>query len=51
MVDSTDIKLQNLFVALLSPVSEAATEVFYKERCSEKFRKIYRKKPVPESLF
>ena len=26
-------------------------EVFYKKRCSEKFRKIYRKTPVPGSLF
>ena len=26
-------------------------EVFYKKRCSYKFRKIHRKTPVPESLF
>ena len=26
-------------------------EVFCKERCSEKFRKIHRKAPVPEYLF
>ena len=26
-------------------------EVFYKKRCSEKFRKIYRKTLVPECLF
>ena len=26
-------------------------EVFYKKRCSLKFRKIHRKTPVPESLF
>ena len=26
-------------------------EVFYKKRCSRKFRKIHRKKPVPESVF
>ena len=27
------------------------SEVFYKKSCSLKFRKIYRKTPVPESLF
>ena len=26
-------------------------ELFYKKRCSSKFRKIYRKTPVPEFLF
>ena len=26
-------------------------EVFYKRRCSQKFRKIHNKRPVPESLF
>ena len=26
-------------------------QVFSKKICSEKFRKIHRKKPVPESLF
>ena len=26
-------------------------EVFYKKRCSQKFRKIHWKRPVPESLF
>ena len=26
-------------------------EVSYKKRCSQKFRKIHRKTPVPETLF
>ena len=26
-------------------------EVFFEKRCSKKFRKIYRKTPVPESFF
>ena len=26
-------------------------ELFYKKRCSQKFHKIHRKTPVPESLF
>ena len=26
-------------------------EVFFKKRCSQKFRKIYRKTRVPESLY
>ena len=27
------------------------SDVFYKKRCSLKFRKLHRKTPVPESLF
>ena len=31
--------------------SKQPPEVFNKKRCSEKFHKIHRKTPVPESLF
>ena len=34
-----------------SSVFLAATEVFCKKRCSEKFRKIHGETPVPEPLF
>ena len=30
---------------------DVTPEVFYKNRCSQKFRKIHRKTPVPKSLF
>ena len=31
--------------------SEQPPEVFYGKRCSQKFQKIHRKTPAPESLF
>ena len=37
--------LRTLIIQNLSP------EVFYEKRCSQKFQKIHRKTPVPESLF
>ena len=39
--------LRTVFVAYM----EAATGLFYKRRCSQKFYKFHRKKPVLESLF
>ena len=32
-------------------VQKQPPKVFYRKRCSQKFRKIHRKTPVPESLF
>ena len=32
-------------------IEKQPPEVFYKKRCSYKFRKIHRKTPVPEPLF
>ena len=34
-----------------SHIQKQSPEVFFKKRCSQKFRKIHRKTPVPESLF
>ena len=39
--------LRTVFVAYM----EAATGLFYKRRCSQKFYKFHRKTPVLESLF
>ena len=40
---------EEIFVLLLT--EKQPLELFYKESCSEKFRKIHRKTPVPEFLF
>ena len=36
---------------LIIKKQKLSPEVFFKKRCSSKFRKTHRKKPVPESLF
>ena len=39
------------FIFTMSSYQKQPPEVFGKKRCSQKFRKIYQKTPVPESLF
>ena len=41
---------QSLNIVFIFKMQKQPSEVFYKKRCSQKFRKIYRKTPVSESV-
>ena len=43
--------LSVVILAVTREVQKQPPEMFYKKRCSEKYHKIHRKAPVPESLF
>ena len=45
------VLLELLLKSYQSNLQEQPPELFCKSRCSQKFCKIHRKKPVPESLF
>ena len=40
-----------IMIVILLNIEKQPPEVFFKKRCSQKFFKIHRKTPVPESLF
>ena len=48
-----DLNEETVFIIALGKmqIQKQPPEVFCKKRCSEKFRKIHKKTPVPESLF
>ena len=48
-----DLIEETVFIIALEKmqIQKQPPEVFYKKSCSEKFRKIHKKTPVPESPF
>ena len=48
-----DLNEETVFIIALEKmqIQKQPPEVFYKKSCSEKFRKIHKKTPVPESPF
>ena len=44
-------KTVSLFSGKCGKKQKESPEVFFKKMCFQKFRKIYKKTPVPESLF
>ena len=45
------LALAGIYISSLALIQKQPAEVFCKKRCSQKFRKIHREAPVPESLF
>ena len=45
------IAYRQMFVVLTIGIQKQPQEMFCKKRCSQKFRKIHRKAPVPEPFF